>query len=111
MKQLELFIDTSSRQSVTVKLTGEGVHAGKTVEIGQKKAQAVLPMIEELLKETGLTLKDITQIQVNTGPGSFTGLRVGIAVANTLATLLAIPLNGKSVGTLATPRYESSKFD
>ena len=96
---------------VTVKLVGEGVNVEQTVEIGQKKAQTVLPLIEEMLREQKLKLSDITAISVNPGPGSFTGVRVGVSVANMLATLLSVPINGKSIGTLATPQYEASKFD
>jgi len=48
-----------------------------------------------LLTENKLTLKMITAIDINTGPGSYTGLRVGMAVAQTLSFFLDIPLNGK----------------
>lgn len=71
----------------------------------KKKAQAVLPLTEELLARHNLTLKNLTAIEVNPGPGSFTGLRVGITIANTLAYLLNIPVNGKKVGEMVEPIY------
>lgn len=111
MKKLELHIDTSSRETVTVKLIGDGVNVEKSVEIGPKKAQAVLPIIKEILLEQKFKLSDITSISVHPGPGSFTGVRIGVAVANALATLLGVPLNGNAVGMLVTPLYEPSKFD
>jgi tRNA threonylcarbamoyladenosine biosynthesis protein TsaB len=47
------------------------------------------------LRKNNFEVKDIKEIEVNTGPGSFTGLRVGISVANTLGFVLKIPVNGK----------------
>ena len=52
-----------------------------------------------------MKLLDITEIEVHTGPGSFTGLRVGIAVATTLGKLLNIPVNGQ-IDPNITPKYE-----
>lgn len=97
---MKLFIDTSQIRS-------------STVTLGQfkKTSSSLLPLIEEVLYLQHLTLADITEIEVATGPGSFTGLRVGIAVANILGNLLKIPINDLPVGTMATPLYESSKFD
>ena len=62
----------------------------------------VLPMIEEVLREHNLKLSDISEIRVATGPGSFTGLRVGTTVANALGYLLDIPVNGKKALVLPT---------
>jgi tRNA threonylcarbamoyladenosine biosynthesis protein TsaB len=45
-----------------------------------------------LLKEAGLTLADVTHLAVNVGPGSFTGLRVGISLVKTLAYTLRLPV-------------------
>lgn len=69
------------------------------------KSQVVLILIDKLLKKHKLQIKDVTQIQVNLGPGSFTGVRVGVSVANALGFLLKIPVNGKKVGDLAEPLY------
>ena len=59
---------------------------------GKKKAQVTLPMIDKLLKQQGVTLKDLTLIEVNTGSGSFTGIRVGMAIANALSFALKVPV-------------------
>jgi tRNA threonylcarbamoyladenosine biosynthesis protein TsaB len=63
----------------------------------QEKAQKLLPFISEILKKEGKKIKEIKEIEVNTGPGSFTGLRVGVSVANTLGWALDIPVNGKDL--------------
>lgn len=51
-----------------------------------------------------MKLSDITEIQVKTGPGSFTGLRVGVSVAKTLGKLLHIPVNG-TLDAVIVPLY------
>ncbi len=52
--------------------------------------------IEKLLKENNLEFKDISGIVFFAGPGSFTGLRIGASVANTLAYSLEVPIVGVS---------------
>lgn len=51
-----------------------------------------VPLIDEILKENNLKPKDLKQIIVINGPGSFTGVRLGITVAKTLAYTLKIPI-------------------
>ena len=104
-KKITLIIDTSSNKDVKVGLEIEGKEDMRIKALDKQKAQAVLPMIEELLKKHKLELKDLTDIKINLGPGSFTGLRVGVAIANTLGMLLKIPINGKKVGELVEPIY------
>ncbi len=106
IKNIILFIDTSSNQRVSV---GFQIGDKKEVlerDIDTRKAQAVLPMIDELLKKHGLTVSDISSIEINEGPGSFTGLRVGAAIANALAFSLKIPINNKKIGEFVEPVYE-----
>jgi len=57
-------------------------------------ADALFPMIDEVLAETALAPTDLTRIAVCTGPGSFTGLRVGISAARGLALALGVPSVG-----------------
>ena len=102
---IALFIDTSNNKEVSVSLTIDGTEFAATQPIDTRKAQAVLPLVEQLLQEHNRTLQDITTIEVNPGPGSFTGLRVGATIANTLGFLLQVPVNGKLVGEIVTPLY------
>lgn len=104
MKAVILHIDTSESTHARVGLTIDGKHLEKIEETGRQKSQAVLPLIESLLKEYVLTPGDITEIQVSLGPGSYTGIRVGVAVANTLGLFLHIPINGSMAP--AVPFYE-----
>lgn len=98
-----LFIDTSAINTAKIALDIDGKRYEKVSESKIMKSQMVLPMIEQILAEHKVKLTDITAITVATGPGSFTGLRVGATVANALGYLLNIPVNGKK--TLAIPIY------
>jgi len=106
MKQIILHIDTTSNEVIKVGLSIDGQMDMREESHDKKKAQIVLPLIEELLHTHTLTLQDITEIEVNSGPGSFTGIRVGIAIANTLGTVLQVPINGKPVGELVDAKYD-----
>lgn len=100
-----IIIDTSNNKEVKVGLEIEGEKYLIEQAIDHRKAQAVLPLVEKLLSEHNLILKDITAITVNPGPGSFTGVRVGVAIANTLGFLLNIPVNGLKDGEFVEPVY------
>lgn len=100
-----LIIDTSDNKQVKVGLAFKGKEYIVEQELDRRRAQVVLPLVEKLLREHKLQLKDITEIQVNAGPGSFTGLRVGVTIANALGFLLKIPVNGKKIGEMVEPVY------
>lgn len=101
-----LLIDTSNNKEIVIGLQIDGKEDMRKKIPEHRKSQVVLPMIEELLKEHSLTLKDITELRVHQGPGSFTGLRVGITIANTLAQLLHIPINGQKIGEPVEAKYQ-----
>ena len=58
---------------------------------GEPHSGTLLPAIEDLLNTTGISRKSIQALAVGTGPGSFTGLRVGLATAKGLASVLGVP--------------------
>jgi tRNA threonylcarbamoyladenosine biosynthesis protein TsaB len=93
-----LLIDTTNNKEVTVGLKIDGKEFVERKPLDTRKAQVVLPMLEKMLQENSLELKDLTAIEVNPGPGSFTGIRVGLSIANALGFLLTIPVNGKKAG-------------
>jgi tRNA threonylcarbamoyladenosine biosynthesis protein TsaB len=98
-------IDTTNRKEVTVGLEIDGKASVEKQALDTRKAQVVLPLLEELLQKHKLTLQDISEITINPGPGSFTGIRVGITIANTLGFLLNIPVNGKKAGEPVEANY------
>lgn len=90
---MTLLINTQNSEKIIVQIDGTRLIADAKVE----KAQKLLSVIREVLSKKGAEIHDIKEIEVNTGPGSFTGLRVGISVANALGWALGIPVNGKDV--------------
>lgn len=99
-----LSIDTSSNKEIAVGLSIDGTEYQLKSE-ASRKAQVVLPLIDRLLAQHQVKLREIQAINVNPGPGSFTGLRVGIAIANILGLVLGLPVNGEKK-TPVEPVYE-----
>ena len=94
---LVLGMDTSS-QAATAAVLRDGIILGEYT-LNHKKTHSVkmLPLIEQLLADTELTLNDIDVFACGTGPGSFTGVRIGVATAKGFAQAL-----GKQVVSLNT---------
>lgn len=67
--------------------------------------QDILLAIHNFLKENKRDWQDISAIEVKKGPGTFTSLRLGIAIANTLSFALNIPINGLPLGQFVEPDY------
>ncbi len=100
-----IHIDTTNNKEMSVELHIDGKKIVRKQPLDTRKTQVVLPMIEKLLEENDLRLEQITEIEVNPGPGSFTGIRVGLSIANTLGLLLNVPVNGKKVGKFEEAVY------
>jgi tRNA threonylcarbamoyl adenosine modification protein YeaZ len=80
---------------VTVALhDGEVVVAERRSEQRMKHGEQLAPLIESVLAGAGGVRQDLTAIAVGVGPGPFTGLRVGLVTARTLAYVLEIPVYG-----------------
>lgn len=97
-----LYIDTTDNKKTTVALEINGKKIKKEKFLSHA-SQNLLPLISQILKENNLTPRDLSEIKVNTEPGSFTGLRVAIAIANILSSQLNIPINGKPPNTIMVP--------
>lgn len=107
---LILEIDTTKTMEVEVKLKEKSKILDKLHKKQNLGSQALLPSIQKILTRNKKKFSDLTEIRVNPGPGSFTGTRVGVTVANALGFSLNIPVNGKK-GKIILPKYEKSKFD
>lgn len=90
---MKLYIDTTDGEEIVI-----GIGDKKsTTEAKKEKSQKLLSFIDEKLKENDLSIEDISEIEVETGPGSFTGIRVGVSVANTIGWAMNVPVNGKAL--------------
>lgn len=87
-----LIIDTTERYMIKLGLFNKKIewHEFKT----ERQSEDLLIFLDKILKDNGLKTGNIDAILVNIGPGSFTGVRVGVTVANTLSWSLNIPVLG-----------------
>ncbi|MEO7559503.1 MAG: tRNA (adenosine(37)-N6)-threonylcarbamoyltransferase complex dimerization subunit type 1 TsaB [Nitrosospira sp.] len=88
-----LALDTSTEYcSIAVLLDGEIL--SREILAEQRHSELILPMLRQLLGETGLTLAQLDGIAFGAGPGSFTGLRIACGVAQGLAFGADLPVTG-----------------
>jgi tRNA threonylcarbamoyladenosine biosynthesis protein TsaB len=86
-----LAFETSSDTGSVALQVGGGI-AERRIATPREQTDRILPLTQELLAEAGLKLKDLDAVAFGRGPGSFTGLRVSMAVAHGLALALDFPL-------------------
>ena len=88
-----LNIETTTKNcSVALAKEGKTILCKEIAEEGYSHAERLHVFIEEIIKETGITYQDISAIAVSQGPGSYTGLRIGVSAAKGLCFALDIPL-------------------
>ncbi len=85
-----LIIDTSGSESFVL-LSGTSTNV-TTLPSARGQTKYLIPAIDQLLKEANLSLADLSFIAVGNGPGSFTGTRIGVITAKTLAYASKLPL-------------------
>ena len=96
-----LNIETATKNcSVSIAKNGETILCKEIAEEGYSHAEKLHLFIEEIIKEAGITVQDLVAIAVSQGPGSYTGLRIGVSAAKGLCFALNIPLI--AVDTLQT---------
>ena len=94
-----LSIDTTDNKKTIVKLGKHKIEKNYS----NPREQQLLTLINQIMEETDTSFNQIKEIKVNVGPGSFTGIRVGVAVANALAWSLGIKVNGRKQ---ISPKYQ-----
>jgi tRNA threonylcarbamoyladenosine biosynthesis protein TsaB len=88
-----LAIDTSTRLGVLVLFDPEsGSRFSGRLDPATTHGRDLVPAIRELVESAGVRFDALGRIAVGIGPGSYTGLRVGVAIAKTLADVLAVPI-------------------
>lgn len=91
-----LTIDTSTTTCSVALTTGERLVSEALINLGKTHASQLLRMVDMALGDAGLAIKDLDGIGVALGPGSFTGLRVGLATVKGLAMAADKPVYGFS---------------
>lgn len=87
-----LFIDTHS-ELITISIKDKDKLYEKTQESEYSHSIYTMPMIESIFKDNNLDVHDLEKIIVINGPGSFTGIRIGLSIAKTMAYALNIKIN------------------
>lgn len=91
-----LSMDTSTAALTIALLDGDKVLKEHHEQAERNHSIRLVPAIQEMVASLGLTMKDVKAIAAGQGPGSYTGVRIGVTVAKTLAWTLDIPLLGVS---------------
>ncbi|MFQ5867311.1 MAG: tRNA (adenosine(37)-N6)-threonylcarbamoyltransferase complex dimerization subunit type 1 TsaB [bacterium] len=89
-----LGIETSTKTCSIALADGEKIRDEISLHLGLFHSERVIPLLDEILISNGMAIKDIDGIAVSIGPGSFTGIRIGVSTARGLAQSLNIPLVG-----------------
>ena len=93
-----LYIETATDVCSVAISRGDEVIGLKEEAGGNNHAKNLLPFVEEVLKQGGCTVKDLDGVAVSIGPGSYTGLRIGVSTAKGIAYTAGIPV--MAIGTL-----------
>lgn len=89
---LVLGIETATAVAGVALVNEDGVAAARSVSGSRSHSVRLLPMIRDVLAEAGVRPRDLAGVAVSVGPGSFTGVRIGVVCARTLARLWGLPL-------------------
>lgn len=94
-----LAIDTAT-EACSVALYNDGSTLAHFELCPREHTQRILPLVKDILSESGVSLAELDALAFGRGPGSFTGVRIGIGIAQGLALGASLPMAG--VSTLAT---------
>lgn len=89
-----LALDTATQDAALAVGASPCAVQGVRPDPGQRHGRNLIPAVDDLLRAAGLTPRELGGIAVGLGPGSYTGLRIGVTAAKTLAYALGIPLVG-----------------
>jgi len=107
-----LAIDTATEQVSVAVGDARRIDAAFSVASDRRHVEALVPAISMLLGNLGLSVHDLSAIAVDVGPGLFTGMRVGLATARTLADLTEVPVVGvDSLSIVAHGALAASQVD
>lgn len=117
---LTLSIDTATKICAVALCRDEQILGEYSINMGMTHSEGLLPQLEQLLLRTGVKKEDIELLAVSMGPGSFTGLRIGLATAEAMAyswkcylhgvdTLRALAYNIPLEGKLLSPVLDAQK--
>jgi len=89
-----LAIDSTTKKASTALMMNADNIAVKNIDNEITHSEKLLPLVHELLNENNVTLKEIDKLACTLGPGSFTGVRIGISTIKALAKVLNVDIIG-----------------
>ncbi len=92
LDNIVLCLDTSTEICSVTVACGEKVLAFRENADGKSHAKTLLPFVDEVVKEAGISIREVNAVAVSMGPGSYTGLRIGSSTAKGLCYSLEIPM-------------------
>lgn len=115
-----LSIDSATKAMSLAICEEDKLIASAFLNVGKTHSQRLLPLLDDLLREGGLSLSEIDRLAVTVGPGSFTGVRIGISTAKAMAyalqkevvpvyTLDALAYQAKGYSTVICPILDARK--
>ncbi len=106
---VELAFDASAKSASVCIIKDDEIILSRSIENGRTHSEELMPLMHSLLDEAGLLISDVENIYVANGPGSFTGIRIALSIAKSLAHALDIPVY--PVSTLDALSYHGKKHD
>jgi tRNA threonylcarbamoyladenosine biosynthesis protein TsaB len=101
-----LAIDTALAACAAAVLdTDHGIVASESLSMVRGHAEALIPLIARVMKQSDMAFRNLGRIAVTTGPGSFTGVRVGLAAARGFAVATGVPVVGVSTLSVYAAPY------
>ena len=101
-----LAIDTAlAACSAAVLDTEHGIVASESLPMVRGHAEALIPLIARVMQRSDMTIRNLARIVVTTGPGSFTGVRVGLAAARGFGVATGVPVVGVSTLSVYAAPY------
>lgn len=105
-----LLIETSTEKGIVALVEDQRVLFSHQLPPGLQSSNYLLPVLDEAMRKVGIKLSTIDCIGVGIGPGSYTGIRVGVIVAKTLSFSLNLPLVGICSLQTFIPSISEGKF-
>ena len=104
-----LLIDTHGKNVLIILYKDGKIFCLENLETQNKHSQVAMPLLDKVLKNSEVDIKNINEIFVVNGPGSFTGVRIAVTIAKTIAYCLNIPIKTIDALTILAVNVEADK--
>ena len=103
---VKLYIDTRDNKCVIARLDLNGELFEEQSSSPNMRPESIINLIDKVCKNAKIDINKVDNITVEKGPGSYTGLKVGVSVANALSFALGKKVNSIEIGEQVLPKYE-----